>query len=51
MTAEEWLVTVQADVRRQQEDEARVMALGKWPDGMPHTGERIEIIHTFSGDD
>ena len=38
MTAEEWLVTVQADVRRQQEDEARVMALGKWPDGMPHTG-------------
>ena len=38
MTAEEWLVTVQADVRRQQEDEARVMALGKWPDGMPHSG-------------
>ena len=38
MTAEEWLVTVQADVRRQHEDESRVMALGKWPDGMPHTG-------------
>ena len=38
MTAEEWLVAVQADVRRQAEDEARVMALGKWPDGMPRTG-------------
>ena len=38
MTAEEWLAAVQADVRRQAEDEARVMALGRWPDGMPHTG-------------
>lgn len=37
MTAEEWLSGVRLDVRRQQEDEARVMALGKWPDGMPHT--------------
>ena len=38
MTAEEWLVAVQSDVRRQAEDEARIMALGKWPDGMPHSG-------------
>lgn len=38
MTAEEWLTLVQSDVRRQAEDEARLMALGKWPDGMPHSG-------------
>ena len=38
MTAEEFLVMVQYDVRRQAEDEARIMALGKWPDGMPHSG-------------
>ena len=38
MTAEEWLTIVQSDVRRQAEDEARLMALGKWPDGMPHSG-------------
>ena len=38
MTAEEWLAAVQSDVRRQAEDEARLMALGKWPDGMPHSG-------------
>ena len=38
MTAEEFLVMVQSDVRRQAEDEARLMALGKWPDGMPHSG-------------
>ena len=37
MTAEEWLVAVQSDVRRQAEDEARLMALGRWPDGMPHS--------------
>lgn len=38
MTAEEWLEAVQSDVRRQAEDEARLMALGRWPDGMPHSG-------------
>ena len=38
MTAEEFLTLVQSDVRRQAEDEARLMALGKWPDGMPHSG-------------
>ena len=38
MTAEEFLTLVQSDVRRQAEDEARIMALGKWPDGMPHSG-------------
>ena len=38
MTAEEFLVMVQSDVRRQAEDEARLMALGRWPDGMPHSG-------------
>ena len=43
MTAEEWLVTVQSDVRRQQEDEARVMALGRWPDGMPHSGSGCDL--------
>ena len=43
MTAEEWLVSVQSDVRRQQEDEARVMALGKWPDGMPHSGSGCDL--------
>ena len=43
MTAEEWLVTVQSDVRRQAEDEARLMALGKWPDGMPHSGQSCDL--------
>ena len=43
MTAEEWLVAVQSDVRRQAEDEARLMALGKWPDGMPHSGASGDI--------
>lgn len=38
MTAEEFLALVQSDARRQAEDEARLMALGKWPDGMPHSG-------------
>ena len=38
MTAEEFLTLVQSDVRRQAEDEARLMALGRWPDGMPHSG-------------
>ena len=38
MTAEEFLTLVQSDVRRQAEDEARLMALGKWPDGIPHSG-------------
>ena len=38
MTAEEWLTIVQSDVRRQAEAEARLMALGRWPDGMPHSG-------------
>ena len=43
MTAEEWLVAVQSDVRRQAEDEARIMALGKWPDGMPHSGQSCDL--------
>ena len=43
MTAEEWLVAVQSDVRRQAEDEARLMALGKWPDGMPHSGQSCDL--------
>ena len=43
MTAEEWLAAVQSDVRRQAEDEARLMALGKWPDGMPHSGQSCDL--------
>jgi DNA-directed RNA polymerase specialized sigma24 family protein len=43
MTAEEWLTLVQSDVRRQAEDEARLMALGKWPDGMPHSGSGCDL--------
>ena len=43
MTAEEFLVMVQSDVRRQAEDEARLMALGKWPDGMPHSGQSCDL--------
>ena len=43
MTAEEFLVMVQSDVRRQSEDEARLMALGKWPDGMPHSGSGCDL--------
>ncbi len=43
MTAEEWLTSVQSDVRRQAEDEARIMALGKWPDGMPHSGQSCDL--------
>ena len=43
MTAEEFLVMVRSDVRRQAEDEARLMALGKWPDGMPHSGQSCDL--------
>ena len=43
MTAEEWLTIVQSDVRRQAEDEARLMALGRWPDGMPHSGQSCDL--------
>ena len=43
MTAEEWLTLVQSDVRRQAEDEARLMALGRWPDGMPHSGVDCDL--------
>ena len=43
MTAEEFLVMVQSDVRRQAEDEARLMALGRWPDGMPHSGQSCDL--------
>ena len=43
MTAEEFLTLVQSDVRRQAEDEARIMALSKWPDGMPHSGQSCDL--------
>ena len=43
MTAEEWLTLVQSDVRRQAEDEARLMALGRWPDGMPHSRQSCDL--------
>ena len=43
MTAEEWLTIVQSDVRRQAEDEARLMALGRWPDGMPHSRQSCDL--------
>ena len=43
MTAEEFLTLVQSDVRRQAEDEARLMALGRWPDGMPHSGVGCDL--------
>ena len=43
MTAEEFLVMVQSDVRRQAEDEARLMALGRWPDGLPPSGQACAL--------
>ena len=43
MTAEEWLTIVRSDVRRLAEDEARLVALGRWPDGMPHSGPSCDL--------
>jgi|GEM_PF-3408550 len=43
MTAEEWLSGVQVDYRRLREDRARLESLGKWPDGMPHSGQSRDL--------
>ena len=41
MTAEEWLTLVQSDVRRQAEDEARLMALAR------SNKEQVLVDHAF----
>ena len=43
MTAEEWLSGVQVDYRRLREDRARLESLGRWPDGMPHSGQSCDL--------
>lgn len=42
-SAETFLLRVQSDVRRLADDRARLMALGKWPDGMPRSGSADDL--------
>lgn len=42
-SAETFLLRVQSDVRRLAYDRARLMALGKWPDGMPRSGSADDL--------
>ena len=42
-SAETFLLRVRSDVRRLADDRARLMALGKWPDGMPRSGSTDDL--------